>query len=205
VTDENGASPPHPSSGRARAGADWPALWFAQDIAARLVVARDLGVLALNHRAADLLETNGVLGLRDGQLSAKDRRSNGDLSAAVAGAGAAPCVCAVGPKEAVSVLVEAVALEADGQGAVGLVLRDLATPIEIECADLEPMFGVTPGEQLVVVQLLKGRSSRDIADATGKSVLTVRTHVKRAYGKIGVKTRGQLFARLLPYLSIRWS
>ena len=45
--------------------------------------------------------------------------------------------------------------------------------------------------------------SGDIAEQTGKSILTIRTHVKRAYGKIGVKTRGQLFAKLLPYLSIR--
>jgi DNA-binding CsgD family transcriptional regulator len=75
--------------------------------------------------------------------------------------------------------------------------------VEIACADLEPMFGVTPGEHQVIVQLVKGYSSREIAEQFGKSILTVRTHVKRAYGKIGVKTRGQLFAKLLPYLSIR--
>ena len=78
-----------------------------------------------------------------------------------------------------------------------------SAPVEIACADLEPVFGVTPGEHQVIVQLLKGYSSREIAAQFGKSILTVRTHVKRAYGKIGVKTRGQLFARLLPYLSIR--
>jgi DNA-binding CsgD family transcriptional regulator len=120
----------------------------------------------------------------------------------VSAATAEPSFHALGG-QGVSVLAEAVSLDADRDGPVGLVLRDLEAPTEIECADLEPMFGVTPGESLVVVQLLRGRSSREIADATGKSVLTIRTHVKRAYGKIGVKTRGQLFARLLPYLSIR--
>ncbi len=170
-----------------------------------MVVGRDLAVLAVNGRAAGILEANGALGVRDGQLSAKDRRSSADLSAMVAGAGLSPSVCALGVAEGGARLVEAVALDAERAGAVGLVLRDLAAPIEIECADLEPMFGVTPGEHVVVVQLLKGYSSREIAHASGKSVLTVRTHVKRAYGKIGVKTRGQLFARLLPYLSIRWS
>ena len=82
-------------------------------------------------------------------------------------------------------------------------MRDLRASAEIECADLESMFGVTPGEHQVLVQLVKGYSSREIAEEFGKSILTVRTHVKRAYGKIGVKTRGQLFAKLLPYLSIR--
>jgi DNA-binding CsgD family transcriptional regulator len=65
------------------------------------------------------------------------------------------------------------------------------------------MFGVTHGEHQVIIQLLKGLSSREIAEEFGKSILTVRTHVKRAYGKIGVKTRGQLFAKLLPYMAIR--
>ena len=86
---------------------------------------------------------------------------------------------------------------------IALLLRDLRASAEIDCADLESIFSVTPGEHQVIIQLVKGYSSREIAEQFGKSILTVRTHVKRAYGKIGVKTRGQLFAKLLPYLSIR--
>ena len=86
---------------------------------------------------------------------------------------------------------------------MALALRDLSAPVEVACADLEPIFGVTPGEHQVVLHLLRGQSSSEIAEQSGKSILTIRTHVKRAYGKIGVKTRGQLFARLLPYLMIR--
>ena len=100
-------------------------------------------------------------------------------------------------------LVDAMTLSGEPEGAVALALRDPGGQVEIECADLEPMFGVTPGERQVIVQLVKGYSSREIAEQFGKSILTVRTHVKRAYGKIGVKTRGQLFAKLLPFLSIR--
>jgi DNA-binding CsgD family transcriptional regulator len=120
----------------------------------------------------------------------------------VASAGGAPHLGVVGAGGG-ALLIDAVALSGEPDGPVALALRDLRGPVEIECADLEPMFGVTPGEHQVIVQLLKGYSSREIADQFGKSILTVRTHVKRAYGKIGVKTRGQLFAKLLPYLSIR--
>ena len=102
-----------------------------------------------------------------------------------------------------ALLIDVQALTGEPEGPVALTLRDPGGAVEIECADLEPMFGVTPGERQVIVQLVKGYSSREIADQFGKSILTVRTHVKRAYGKIGVKTRGQLFAKLLPYLSIR--
>jgi DNA-binding CsgD family transcriptional regulator len=100
-------------------------------------------------------------------------------------------------------MLEAFALGAAADSPVAITLRDLSAPVQIQCADLEPVFGVTHGEHQVIVHLLQGRSSSEIAEQSGKSILTVRTHVKRAYGKIGVKTRGQLFARLLPYLLIR--
>jgi DNA-binding CsgD family transcriptional regulator len=183
---------------------DWPALWFAQDAVARLVVGRDLTVLALNSHATTLLEANGALSLRDGMLAPRDRRCGAELAAVIAFAGPTARMGVLGAgSDGPALLVDAQTLTSDPDGPVALALRDPHGQVEIECADLEPMFGVTPGERQVIVQLVKGYSSREIADQFGKSILTVRTHVKRAYGKIGVKTRGQLFARLLPFLSIR--
>jgi DNA-binding CsgD family transcriptional regulator len=170
---------------------------------ARLVVGRDLTVLAANRKAESLLEASGTFGLKDDVLAARDRRVAAELAEIVGSAERAPRLSVIGAGGPSALLAEAFAMEADGQGPVAVSLRDLKSRPEIECADLEASFGVTPGEHLVVVQLLKGHASRDIALETGKSILTIRTHVKRAYGKIGVKTRGQLFARLLPYLSIR--
>jgi DNA-binding CsgD family transcriptional regulator len=186
-----------------RDGVDWPAVWFAQDAAARLIVARDLTVLAANRNAVNLIESSGVVSLRDDALATRDRRSGAELGAIVAEATSAARVGIVGAGGGSALLVDALALGEGPESPVALQLRDLRALVEIECADLEPMFGVTPGEHLVIVQLVKGYSSREIAEESGKSILTVRTHVKRAYGKIGVKTRGQLFAKLLPYLSIR--
>ena len=187
-----------------RDGVDWPALWFAQDTVARLVVSRDLGVLALNHQAVVLLDANGVLAMRDGVLAPRDRRCSAELAAIMAFAGPTARMGVLGAGNGgAMLLVDVQALTGEPDGAVALALRDPGGQVEIECADLEPMFGVTPGERQVIVQLVKGYSSREIADQFGKSILTVRTHVKRAYGKIGVKTRGQLFAKLLPFLSIR--
>jgi DNA-binding CsgD family transcriptional regulator len=178
-------------------------MWFARDPVARAVVTRDLTILALNQKAIKLLESHPALVVRDGLLAAKERRLQAELATLVSEAGVQPRLSVLGAGEQTSVIVESTALEAGARSPVGLILKDASARLEIECADLEAVFGVTPGEQLVNIQLLKGLSSREIAAASGKSVLTVRTHVKRAYGKIGVKTRGQLFARLLPYLSIR--
>jgi DNA-binding CsgD family transcriptional regulator len=178
-------------------------LWFAYDAAARIVVARDLTVLAANGNASRMIESHGLLALREGVLACRDRRSTTELTLIVTAAARTASFRVVGAEGGAAMLVEAFALGEGPADAVALSLRDLGAPVEIECADLESAFGVTPGEHQVLVQLLKGLSSREIAQESGKSILTVRTHVKRAYGKIGVKTRGQLFARLMPYLSIR--
>jgi len=184
-------------------GGDWPARWFSQDAAARLVIARDFTVLAANANAVALIEFSGVVSLRDGSLATRDRRSGAELLAIVAEAATVPRVGIVGAGGPSALLIDAFALGEEADSPVALLVRDLRGSAEIECADLESMFGVTPGEHQVIIQLVKGYSSREIAEQFGKSILTVRTHVKRAYGKIGVKTRGQLFAKLLPYLSIR--
>ena len=185
-----------------RDGTDWPARWFAEDTVPRLVVRRDLTVLAANRFALALLDGAAAISVKDGTLAGRDRRCATELSAAVASAAVARRMSIVGAGSRGALAVDAMAL-GGAEGPVALTVRDLDGPVEIECADLETVFGVTPGEHQVIVQLVKGYSSREIAEQFGKSILTVRTHVKRAYGKMGVKTRGQLFAKLLPFLSIR--
>ena len=199
MNDDLGLSPSLAGGNGGPDSSDWSALWFARSAVARLVVARDLSILATNLAAQTLIDSNNALNVRDGVLGARDRRSTAELAAVVAGAQPLSRFGVVGA----AVLVDAFALGPEQTSAVALTLRGLRAEVRIECADLESVFGVTPGEHQVVVQLLKGLSSREIGLESGKSILTVRTHVKRAYGKIGVKTRGQLFARLLPYLSIR--
>ena len=59
-----------------RDGVDWPALWFFQDNAARMVIARDLTVLAANGAAVSLIENNATINLRDGGLATRLRRNH---------------------------------------------------------------------------------------------------------------------------------
>jgi DNA-binding CsgD family transcriptional regulator len=196
-----------PSSGEGNLGADgrdWRAEWFERDPTARLVVARDLTVIAANRSAFALLERREAIAIREGLLSSKDRTAAAHLADAVVNAEAGSRLDVIGSAgDGAGVVIEARSIDGRPDGPVALTLRDLNGAPDIVCADLEAMFGVTHGEHQVVIQLLKGYSSREIAAQSGKSILTIRTHVKRAYGKIGVTTRGQLFARLLPYLCIR--
>jgi DNA-binding NarL/FixJ family response regulator len=54
---------------------------------------------------------------------------------------------------------------------------------------------LTPREADVLELLQSGRSNAEIAHALQVSVETVRTHARRIYRKLGVKTRRELLAR----------
>jgi len=56
--------------------------------------------------------------------------------------------------------------------------------------------GLTDREVEVVVQLCRGRSTRQIATALFISPHTVHDHVKAVFGKVGVRSRAELLATL---------
>lgn len=58
-------------------------------------------------------------------------------------------------------------------------------------------YGLTPRETEVLEQLLAGRSSTVIANDLVISDNTVRAHMKRIYGKLGVSSREELFGRAM--------
>jgi DNA-binding CsgD family transcriptional regulator len=54
---------------------------------------------------------------------------------------------------------------------------------------------LTPREAEVMELLQGGRSNAEIAAALHVSIETVRTHARRIYRKLGVRTRRELLAR----------
>jgi DNA-binding CsgD family transcriptional regulator len=63
-------------------------------------------------------------------------------------------------------------------------------------------WGLTPAEREVALQVLKGRSHKEIAAATGRSERTVRQHAATAYGKAGLDGRAALAAFFLEGLML---
>jgi DNA-binding CsgD family transcriptional regulator len=57
-------------------------------------------------------------------------------------------------------------------------------------------YGLTNTERKIVAMLAGGATAIEIAQASGSSLLTVRTHIKRAYEKMEVNSREKMFARL---------
>jgi DNA-binding CsgD family transcriptional regulator len=65
------------------------------------------------------------------------------------------------------------------------------------CAEIcNAIYGLTPAEARVAARLLDGRSAPGIAVDLGLSPLTVRTHIKRVFKKVGVRSQSQLMAAL---------
>lgn len=59
-------------------------------------------------------------------------------------------------------------------------------------------WGLTPAEREVVARLRAGLTVQQVALERGNSVLTVRTHVKRAKRKVGARNLNELIARTWP-------
>ena len=57
-------------------------------------------------------------------------------------------------------------------------------------------FSLTETEKRIVLSLMNGLTVSDISKRTGSTLLTVRTHIKRIYEKMGVNSREKLFAQL---------
>lgn len=55
---------------------------------------------------------------------------------------------------------------------------------------------LTPRERDVVGRLVSGASTREISDATGLTISTVNTYMKRIFAKLGVHSRVELLARV---------
>lgn len=68
-------------------------------------------------------------------------------------------------------------------------------PTGMEPAELSGPDLLTPREAEVMELLQAGRSNAEIANALHVSVETVRTHARRIYRKLGVRTRRELRAR----------
>jgi DNA-binding CsgD family transcriptional regulator len=180
---------------------EWASSSFIRDRIPRIIVTRSLKVLAVNARAMDVITATNVLSIADGLLSATPDLPMAKLRHAARSANERESLQLLGSVDSGVLLAAGAASDAPGEP-VTLTLRGTSVAMAFDCADLCAVFGLTPGEQGVILDLLSGQSPPEIAERTGRSVLTVRTHLKRAYVKIGVRSHAQLFARLMPLLRI---
>jgi len=184
----------------AAANEDWAELWLRFEPTARLVVDWSLSVLWSNAAADALLRANKLLRIRERLLVSPDRQVTNQIQSIIWNTKVErPTSTVVGRPDDGALLITGMSLNGPASAGVGLIVREIEVDQSVELPDLEPVFGLTAAEQAIVGLLLAGLSSGEIAAKQDKSILTVRTHVKRAYAKLGISSKEQLFAKLVRY------
>jgi DNA-binding CsgD family transcriptional regulator len=89
-------------------------------------------------------------------------------------------------------------LAGDEPACVALTLRGRGERLKLEA--FAQTNRLTPAEARVIAMIVDGEDSSAIAAALHISLETLRTHVKHAYRKVGVSSRGELFARALDFV-----
>jgi DNA-binding CsgD family transcriptional regulator len=87
-------------------------------------------------------------------------------------------------------------LTGDGFPAATAVLIYPAPAAEV-IEILQLAYGLTPRERDILEHVISGRSSRTIATLLHITIATVRDHLKSVFAKTGVRSRGELVARML--------
>ena len=162
-------------------------------------------IVAMNDRARTML--NGPDGVfdRDGFLFARAAADNDRLQGLIAralppagGQGASGSMV-VTRQSGLSRPVLHVTPVGDMDGGVpswdvaALVLAvDPYSRLPLDGALVETALGLSPAESRVAVLLAEGRSVREVAETTGRSVATVRWHVRQIFDKHGITRLGQL-------------
>jgi two-component system nitrate/nitrite response regulator NarL len=61
----------------------------------------------------------------------------------------------------------------------------------------KPFSELSDRQQQIITLLCDGLSNREIAEKLGLTVGTVKVHLHRIYGKLGVRSRSELMSALL--------
>lgn len=88
---------------------------------------------------------------------------------------------------------------AQGGHVVGLSFLGTGSDYAPQWADFSAMFGLTPSEHRPIRLLLDGYGAEEAARRLGISIETARTHIRRAYVKMGVGSREAMFRLLAPF------
>lgn len=169
------------------------------------------GVTYMNRSAQRLLARGGVLKLQNNRLTTTRSRAGDMLSQAVAASldGVAPPkigshMVAIPENDGGGLLASVLPLRwRDGEtplarmsGSTAIFIQDTSQAPTVAGAAFAKLYGLTPSELRISLEIAHGHNAQEIADLLGVSINTVKTHMKHLFAKTGVTRRGDL-ARLV--------
>lgn len=168
--------------------------------AAEMMVGAELELLWSNAAALALMSRRGAVSLGDNRLILSQRRQEDSLRTFLANLADTVGLWILQADDAWLVRAEAIA-PADAPPVWLLTWQAMDQADRYLWADIGEHLRLTPSETRVLLKLLDGSTVEQASGQLSVSVQTTRTHVRRIYAKLGVKSREQLFAVALPY---RW-
>ncbi len=169
--------------------------WIDGERRARLIVTRDLDVLWMNEAARVMRDDGDAFEVIDGRLAPRSPI----VASLVCGARPEDAACSVVPGEGGRHWVAwAREVCAPPKALIGLTLQRARGEVRFQA--LIENHLLTPSEGRIVEMLLAGAETGRIAQALDISIETLRTHLKHAYQKLGVRSRGELFAEALSFV-----
>jgi DNA-binding CsgD family transcriptional regulator len=91
----------------------------------------------------------------------------------------------------------------DGRAYFGLCIRSMASGYTHDIIGIVEAYNLTRSEVSVLKKMVRGYTVEKIASVSKTSPETVRTHVRRAYSKMNVSSREEMFSRIRPFLFAR--
>jgi len=177
------------------------AQWVGDEVHAHILVEGALRVCWLNAAAERLTSRPNSLLIRNGTIRCRENRFDRRLRELIGVAeGEASVCCLHDPKSGENLLLSARRLVPPFEAFVGLTIVVVTEDFEFLLADLNAAFGLTRTELRVAHLLLSGRTAEQTAQDLGIALETIRTHIKRAYAKLGVTSRDAFFHKLAPFV-----
>ncbi len=177
------------------------------------LVDRDCRLLLANRSASRLLDLGDGLTLSHGRIGASRREQMEQLRELVDRA------CSIeerdntettfagvmtidrgGDVRPLSIMVAPVQLSAKAEGSsqvAAVFIRDLEVRQSVPPEVLAKLFGLTPAEARVVVELVKGKRPQEVADDLNVSLNTVRNQLKQIFSKTDTGRQSELISLVL--------
>lgn len=171
------------------------AAWIDSEMRARLLVTRGLDVVWMNEAARTLQDDGELFGVEGGRLASQSRALA--RLAAQARSEEARCLAAAG-SDGRTWVIWAREVATSPTSLIGLTLQRVGGEVRFQA--LIETHLLSPSEGRIVEMLLAGLETGRIAQIMDVSLETVRSHLKRAYQKMGVRSRGELFAQALAFV-----
>lgn len=173
--------------------------WSTLDGCGRMLLSRDGDLLSIDRVAAKLIRCGVGLRSVNGRVlpSAKDQQSRFDYL--LAAPLSSPRTLLLKTKSQMTLLIHSVACGSDGEEFVALQIKVIDAEAEPEFACLAEAFGLTPAEEQIASELLRGKSANDIAEHSQLSINTVRSHISHVYHKLQTTNREGMWRTFASY------